>query len=207
VLAKHGLGARGSCSPFTKKGWRELEASLPHLPEHTRFVMERMLEHLDFLSAGLAQLEARMDELFAGDPRMSILRTLPSVGPVLASVILSEVGYVSRFPSPGQFLSYCGLVPCVHSSGGRTHFGRLRPDANRPLKRAFTEAANSVAAYRRLHPERHAVRLYERIRAKRSHGTAVGAVARHLAEAAYWMLVRSERYHDPSIRGEFRLEG
>lgn len=159
-LARHGLGVRGSSSPFTKKGRRELEAFLLQLPGHTRFSMERLLEHLDFLCAGIARLDARMDALFADDPRMHLLRTLPSIGPVMAGVILSEVGDIRRFPSPGRFLSYCGLVSRVSSSGGKTRFGRCRSDVNRFLKRAFTEAANGVAAHRRLHPERHGDGFY-----------------------------------------------
>ena len=39
--------------------------------------------------------------------------------------------------------------------------------------------------------------LYERVRARKDHSVAVGAVARHLAEATYWVLARQESYHEP----------
>jgi hypothetical protein len=41
---------------------------------------------------------------------------------------------------------------------------------------------------RRRHPHRHVSRLYERIARRKGHPKAIGAVARHLAEATYWLL-------------------
>jgi hypothetical protein len=42
-------------------------------------------------------------------------------------------------------------------------------------------------------------RLYEKIRAKRGHEKAIGAVARHLAEATWSMLTKAEQYKEPRI--------
>jgi hypothetical protein len=39
--------------------------------------------------------------------------------------------------------------------------------------------------------------LYERIRRRKGHAVAVGAVARHLAEATFWVLIKAEPYRDP----------
>ena len=43
---------------------------------------------------------------------------------------------------------------------------------------------------------KHAARLYVRLRARKGHGKAVVAVARHLAEAAYWVLKKREPYRE-----------
>jgi len=48
------------------------------------------------------------------------------------------------------------------------------------------------------HPERHVSRLYERLSSRKVHGKAIGAVARHLAEATYWVLKKKVPYRDPS---------
>jgi hypothetical protein len=45
-------------------------------------------------------------------------------------------------------------------------------------------------------------RLYTRVRVRKGHSIAVGAVARHLAEAAFHVLQRQEVYRDPTtVRG------
>jgi hypothetical protein len=41
------------------------------------------------------------------------------------------------------------------------------------------------------------VRLYQRIKRAKNHQKAVVAVARHLAEAAWWVLTRQEVYREP----------
>ena len=142
-----------------------------------------------------------MKELFEQTELTKLLETEPGVGFILAVVIVQEVGDIGRFSNGEGFASYCGVTPRVHASGGKVRYGRLRPDANHYLKWAFSEAANSVAVNRKSHPERHVSQLYNRIRNRRNHAKAVGAVARHLAEATYWMLTKGEAYRE---RGAFR---
>jgi hypothetical protein len=54
---------------------------------------------------------------------------------------------------------------------------------------------------------KHVTILYERIRQRKGHSVAVGAVARHLSEAAFWMLRKQEAYKDPSRQVVTRGEG
>jgi len=99
-----------------------------------------------------------------------------------------------RFNGPEQLASYSGTTPRVHASGDKVRYGRLQPDANRYLKWAFSEAGNSVMVNRGRYPDRYAVGLYNRVVRRRGHATAIGAVARHLAELTYWILTKKEPY-------------
>lgn len=78
-------------------------------------------------------------------------------------------------------------------------YGPLRADVNRYLKWAFAEAGNSVALNHVRCPERHVSQLYRRLRQRKGHPKAIGAVARHLAEAAFHVLRQKEMYQDPSL--------
>jgi transposase len=131
-------------------------------------------------------------------PEMQWLLTLPGVGVILAATIALEIGEISRFATAERLASYAGTTPRVHSSGDRTRYGRTRPDVNRYLKWAFAEAGNSVAVNHRSCPDRHVSQLYFRLRQRKGHSKAVGAVARHLAEAAFHVLSRQEAYRDPT---------
>ena len=115
----------------------------------------------------------------------------------LAVVILLEVGDIRRFPRAAQLAAYAGTTPRVHASGGRTHYGPLRVDINRYLKWAFIEAASTICLQRQVRPHRHVCRLYARIQQRKGHPKAVGAVARHLAEATYWILTKRAPYREP----------
>ncbi|MDP2917264.1 MAG: transposase, partial [Dehalococcoidia bacterium] len=93
--------------------------------------------------------------------------------------------------------SYSGKVPRVNSSGGKTFYGKVRPDVNRYLKWAFTEAANAIVLQQHRLGDCHVLRLYWRVRKHKGHAKAITAVGRHLAEATYWMLKKDEPYHEP----------
>jgi transposase len=200
TLAKWGLPASEYSDAYGKAAREELDQRLERLPEQTRWATRQMLAQLDTLSEQIRQFEKRLEELVKVTAEMQRLETLPGVGVILAATIALEIGEVRRFGSAERLASYSGAVPRVHASGGRAYYGRTRPDVNRYLKWAFAEAANSVAVHHRRHPERHVSQLYRRLRARKGHAKAVGAVARHLAEAAFHVLSRQEEYRDPAAQ-------
>lgn len=197
TFAKYGMVIEGVSDLFGVKGRKWMEKRLEELPTETGHSVEQELELLDQVEKQIAQTEERIQQIIGMTPAMKLLMTLPGVGPVLAITIALEVGDVERFPSPQHLASYSGTVPRVKSSGGKTRFGRTRPDVNRYLKRAFVEAANVVVLNQARTPSRHVVRLYQRIRANKGHGKAVVAVGRHLAESTYWVLKKNESYREP----------
>jgi len=154
------------------------------------------------VAAQIEGFEQRLRAVFAPTPELQLLRTLPGVGEVLAVVILLEMGDIRRFPRAAQLAAYAGTTPRAHASGGRTHYGPSRVDINRYLKWAFIEAASTISRTRPTRPRRHVSRLYARIQQRKGHAKPVGAVARHLAEATYWILSKREPYRDPASSTE-----
>jgi transposase len=159
--------------------------------------VERLLGILEKVREEITQFEARMKKEFHASRQMELLQTLPGVGFILSVVIHLEMGDVGRFPSAPRLAAYSGTTPRVHASGDKVRYGQTRSDVNRYLKWAFVEAANIVAVHSRHFPSRHVTRLYMKIRQRKGHKKAVGAVARHLAEAAYWILKKGEPYREP----------
>lgn len=199
TLAKWGTPATECSDPYGKRGRAALESQLERLPEHTRWVSRQLLLQLDFVIEQVRQLEENLEKLVEVTESMQWLLTMPGIGVILAATIALEIGEVSRFPSGEQLASYAGTTPRVHASGGKVRYGPLRTDVNRYLKWAFAEAANSVAVNFRRCPDRHVSRLYARVRQRKGHPKAVGAVARHLAEAAFHVLRRKQVYRDPQL--------
>jgi transposase len=197
TLAKYCLRVEESSDAFSKKGRQELGLCFAKLPTQTRYATELLLQQLDSVLVHIAALEKRMKEVFEPNKDVDYLLSLPGVGFTLAVVILSEVGDVARFSSASHLASYAGTVPSVYASGGKVRLGQLRSDVNRYLKWAFVEAANAISRNHLRWPYSHATRLYERVRSRKGHQTAIGAVARHLAESTYWMLKKGEQYKEP----------
>jgi transposase len=128
-----------------------------------------------------------------------LLRTVPGLGPILAPLVWLEVGDVERFPRAEHLASYAGLVPRVISSGGHTRHGGTCRNVNHYLKWAFVEAANCAIRIK-AHRQNHIGLLYQRLYPNKGHGRAVVAVARHLAEASYWVLRKRQAYRAPQPR-------
>jgi hypothetical protein len=118
---------------------------------------------------------------------------------LLAIVIEREIGTIDRFPSAQQFSSYAGTTPRVSSSGGKTRYGKMRTESNQYLKWAFIEAANAISGHhaQKDWADRHCSRLYLRVRSRKGSSVAIGAVARHLDESAFWVLKKNEPYKEP----------
>jgi transposase len=202
VLDKYGLQAPDGISDiFGRKGRKYLQGCMEQLPAQTRYTTECLIKQLDTVEGQIKAIEKRMKEVFGHTQEIGVLMTMPGVGFILAVVISQEVGDVDRFGGPDRLASYCGMTPRVSASGDKVRYGRLRPDTNHYLKWAFSEAGNSVAVNRKCYPYRHVSRLYTRIRSRRGHAKAVGAVGRHLAEATYWMLKKKEPYLERGIEG------
>ena len=107
-----------------------MASSIPRLPPKTGRCLSQHLELLDYLILQICALEKRIHSQIALTPSMQLLETLPGVGDILSIVIDREVGTISRFPSAPQFCSYCGTTSRVTSSGGKTHYGKMRSESN-----------------------------------------------------------------------------
>lgn len=185
---------------FGIEGRQKLEQRMGELLIETRESVKQQLITHDFLELQVEQIEKRLQKMMGDVPGADLLKTLPTVGPILSAVLALEIGDVSRFPSAEHLASYAGLVPRVNSSGGRTRMGQVGGNVNRMLKWAFVEAANLVVLQQRRMSHTHAFRLYQRIRSRKNHQKAVVAVGRHFAEAAYWVLRKQEAYREPTTR-------
>jgi len=196
TLARHNVQIAGA-DLFGVEARLRLGARLPELPVHSREAVEQELATLDFLEMQIESAEERLEKIMKVSVEADLLKTLPCVGKILSMVLMLEIGKIERFPTAAHLASYAGLVPRVHSSGGRTHMGQVCGNVNRNLKWAFVETGNLVVINQRRLAGTHVVRLYQRIKRAKNHQKAVVAVARHLAEAAWWVLTKQEVYREP----------
>jgi transposase len=199
TLAKHALSLEGASDIFAAKCRPDLEALVEHTPPETARCLRQQLQLLDALNHPIKELEVRIAERIRTTPTMQLIQTVPGPAKVLAIVIDREIGSMDRFPEAKSFTNYCGLVPKLSASAGRAHYGRMIKQCNTYLKWAFIEAANVIVAHRRQPGWRnkYVVHLFELTRRRKGHAVAVGATARYLAEATYWVLKKNEPYQEP----------
>ena len=196
TLARHNVQIPGA-DLFGVEARLRLGARLPDLPVHSREAVEQELATLDFVEMQIESAEERLEKIMKVSVEADLLKTLPCVGPILSMVLMLEIGKVERFPTAAHLASYAGLVPRVHSSGVHTRMGQVCGNVNRNLKWAFVETGNLVVINQHRLAGTHVVRMYQRIKRAKNHQKAVVAVARHLAQAAWWVLTKQEVYREP----------
>jgi transposase len=112
-----------------------------------------------------------------------VLQSVPGIGELLAMVIMLEAGDMSRFPSVGDFSSYCRCVNSVRLSNGKKKGSGNRKNGNKYLSWAFMEAAHFAIRY---YPVIR--KFYQRKSAQKGIMVALMAVAHKLARASYYVL-------------------
>jgi transposase len=195
----YGLQADAISDLFGTKGRAYLASILKTLPTETAHMIALQLNSIDQLEEKIAAIERRIAETLKASPEIRLLRTVPGLGPILAPLIWLEIGEVERFPRAEHLASYAGLVPRIIASGGHIRHGGTCRNVNHYLKWAFVEAANCAIRIK-AHRQNHIGVLYQRLYPNKGHGRAVVAVARHLAEASYWVLRKGQAYRAPQPR-------
>lgn len=199
AIDRYGLQATGISDLFGVKGRVYIDSTLDRLPPDTAAMIGVQLTSLDQLEVQIEEIEARIGAALKPTPEVKLLRTIPGIGEILGPLVWLEIGEVARFPRAENLASYAGLVPRVIASGGRIRHGGTCRNVNHYLKWGFVEAATCavrIKAYRGTHLDQ----LYHRLAPGKGHGRAIVAVARHLAEASYWVLRKQQPYKAPASR-------
>lgn len=171
------------------------------IPEYSRASIVEQLQTVDWLETQIKECEAQLEIMLYPSAERDLLDSLPCVGKVLSAVLALEIGDVRRFGGPDRLVSYAGLVPVARESADWKRKDRCPRDCNVYLKWAYVEAANLISMHRRKWPDRHVTQLFERVKdSTKMHGKAAVAVARHLAEASYWILTKQVVYQDPQAK-------
>jgi len=101
----------------------------------------RAVEHLEERLKGL---DAALQQLAEQDPYrepVGWLRCFRGIDTITAMTLVTELFDIARFGSPRQLMSYLGLVPSEHSSGGTRRQGSITKSGNRHVRRALVSAA------------------------------------------------------------------
>ena len=162
-------------------------------PQHA-LIVSAILAHLDVLEEQIQLLSDEIEtQLAPFAAAVELLSTIPGVQRRTAETIVAEIGTdMSRFPSAKQLASWAGQCPGNDRSAGKSRAGTSR-HGSKWLDAALTEAA--LAATRS--KDAYLAAQYQRLRPRRGHGRALGAVKHSILVACWHMLTTGELYSDP----------
>jgi transposase len=148
---------------------------------------------LDVYHAILLKLERQvLQQARHHDPVvLGLLRTVPGIGKILALVMIHEIHDIRRFPTVGDFISYCRLVKPARESAGKKQGSKNAKIGNVHLKWAFSEAACLF-----LRANSPAKELHQRLVSKYGKSKALSIIAQKLGRTVYSILKHRQPF-DP----------
>ena len=187
VLAELARGRMRAKIPALKEA---LEGRFDHL--HAVWI-GAILEHIDFLDGQIAALTDAIGEQIAPfEQAVELLCMIPGVQRRTAEVIIAEIGVdMSVFPTARHLASWAGVCPGNDQSAGKRRSGKTRK-GSKWLDWALEEAA--MAAIRT--KDVYLAAQYARLRPRRGHKKALGAVKHSILTACWHMLTTGELYTD-----------
>jgi len=178
-----------------------LRTKLPALREALNGRFERMhavwigaiLAHVDFLDEQIASLTDAIGEQIAPfEAAVELLCTIPGVQRRAAEAIIGEIGVdMTQFPSAKHLASWAGQCPGNDQSAGKRRSGRTRK-GSKWLDWTLEETA--MAALRA--KDAYLAAQYHRLRPRRGHKKALGAVKHSIICICWHMLTTGELYND-----------
>jgi transposase len=189
LLARHHVPLPAVSDIFGKRGRDYL--SKVRLEGAAQELLRQDLELLIALGEEIGATERWLRQATQGDRRVELLRSIPGLGELLATVVALEIDRIERFASPAKLAAYAGLVPTTYSSGGRTFHGKLMAQSNKWLRWALVEAAwvaVRLDPYFRAH--------FAKRRAHKPAQSAIIATARRLLEIVWHVLNENRPYQD-----------
>jgi len=148
----------------------------------------------------IRSLDRQIERVGEQIPAVSVLRTIPGIGPYRGLLIATELLPIERFATPGNVVSYAGLAPRHAQSGLRPiRHGNIPAGANRWLRGALVRA---VVSHLQQAPKSWLSRYYEGQKQRLGWQVARVAAARKLARAIHAMLRTGEAWRDETYTGE-----
>ena len=150
IFSQQGIGLARGGKQWTVAGVAQLRAHarpIASCADVNDLWRGRLQVELDLITATDAQLkllDARLDDLSNGDPRVTLLRSFKGVGPRLAEAVVLYLDDPNRFASAAAVASYAGLVPRQIESGTMRRFGHITGRGPGLLRSLLVEAAWTV---------------------------------------------------------------
>jgi transposase len=160
-------------------------------------VIGDLAKELSRLAAARATLAEEIEAVFTRHPQAPVLLSLPGIGVRTGARILTEIGDVTRFPTPGHLAAYAGLAPVTRQSGRSIHGEHRSRRGNHRLKNALW-----LSAFCSLHHQP-ARDYYARKRVEgKKHNAAILCLARRRCDLIHKMLLTGQSYGELPTAGK-----
>ena len=156
-------------------------------------VARNNISTIGFLGIKIKEIEKAVKSHVKLRPDFKYLLTMPGIGDILGLTIMLEVGDINRFPTVGDYSSYCRCVKSERVSNKKKKGEGNRKNGNKYLSWAYVEAANFAKRYYQ-EPQG----FYQKKNAAKNGVVAIKALSNKLARASYHIM-RDQVSYDKNL--------
>lgn len=163
------------------------------LPLRLVALLERLQMHFKYLDDQIGQIERELCQQLREDDRSQRLLEIPGIGPITASVLMTELGDAQQFGSARQLAASVGLVPRQYSTGGKPTLLGISKRGDKNLRRLLVQGARAIMQRIDRRTDRLGVWVRELL-ARRHSNVVACALANKLARIAWAILAKGTNY-------------
>ena len=179
----------GQMSLGELKGLAPAKAAALYEHPANQLIAKTQKEHIEQFDRSIERIETAVLQCARELPYYDQLNSLPGIGKILGMTITMEVGDIERFPSAGDFASYCRAVESRRTSNEKGKGQNNRKCGNKYLSWAFVEAANFARRF-----DEPCRRWFDRKAGRTNRLIATKALACKLAKAAWHVMAHHTDY-------------
>jgi transposase len=172
------------------------------VPAAVRAALKPLAAQIDANDEMIAAIDAEIGAAVKADDRARRLMSIPGIGPVTASAIISTIPDMSAFASGREFAAFLGLTPRQHSSGGKEKLGRITKMGDRYLRKLLVVGATAALYHSKGRNDalrRWARAMLERKAVKYAFKLTAVALANKLARIVFALLRSGGVYDDRPV--------
>ena len=109
-----------------------------------RTLLRELREELVTLDERVAALDTRLRQEAEADERCQRLQSLPGIGPLTATALVSSIGDVSSFSNGRHLAAWLGLVPRQYTTGGKPRLLGISKRGDRYLRTLLIHGARAA---------------------------------------------------------------
>jgi len=132
---------------FSEKGQKVL-LGLDLAPREKK-LLEALLKTYRHLETRIGESKAFVEKLYEESREAQFIRTIPGFGKYLSVLGAVEIADLTRFTDRAHLHAYAGVIPSIHNSGDRTHYGKIIKAGNRWLRWAAVESDDHLQGLER----------------------------------------------------------
>ena len=175
-----------------------LEDAEANLTPRLRRLLADLWHEWKQVQTDIDAMDGEMEQICANDAACQRLRTIPGVGPLVATAVVAAIGNGAAFGNGREFAAWLGLAPRQYSTGGRTRLFGISKRGNAYLRCMFIHGARAVLW--RVKYDTGALREWtNQLQLRAAKNVVAVALANKLARIAWAVLSSGEPYRSRAM--------